>query len=193
MNLHIAFGIPKDQAVNAAEVLYHAFEDKFEKTFHSKEKVISLLSRSLRNDRTVVASYNGEVAGVGGLIFEGKEFMDVNLWQFLQEFKWEFFRFLFLGWVFKSSVRQNGLLVDMLGVAPTMQSKGVGSALMQFIIDFANLKGFDQINLYVMNTNTRARTFYKRLGFKERKSHTIFFPWSRIYEFDRLIEMVYCR
>lgn len=187
----MAFGGPEKQAVVVAETLYDAFEDKFKKLFGSKEKSIPVIAGHLRNDRIVVTFHEDTIVGVGGLKFDGKGPIDINFWQLLQSLKWGIFRFLVFHWVFDNEVEQNEILVDMLAVTCTMRGKGIGKELMNFIIDFAHSRGYEQGKLFVIDTNVKAKTFYERIGFKEKGMHSFMFPWNRIVGFNEAFEMVY--
>jgi ribosomal protein S18 acetylase RimI-like enzyme len=187
----VTFGVPEDQTKAAAEILYEAFHHKFAAIFGPKQQTITLLSEHLRDDRTVAAFHENTLVGVGGLKFGGKESIDITFWQLLRILKFRIFRFFVLGWVFYSTVENDELLVDMLAVAPTMRRKGVGSALMDFIIDFAQSEGYTHVRLFVIDTNESAKRFYETKGFKEKRVHTLIFPWNKILAFDSAYEMVY--
>ena len=191
MNLKITCGVPAGQKVRAAEILYDAFQDKFEKIFGSKEQIISLLSEHFSNDRTVTASCEGMLVGVGGLKFGGKGFIDITFWQLVRDLKVRILNFLLLGWVFGSTVEQNEILVDALAVAQVMRGQGVGSNLMRFIIQFAHLREYERVKLFVIDTNEKAKKFYEKLGFEEEKTHSLIFPLNRILGFNRAFEMVH--
>lgn len=186
----IAFGVPDNQRVRVAEIIYDAFENKFEKVFGS-EKGVSLISRYLRNDRIVSAVSKGAVIGVGGLKFDGEEFIDVSFGQLLRDLKFGIFRVLFFGWIFYHTVEEKELLIDLLVVARDMRGKGVGSKLVAFIIDFACSRGFEQIKLFVIDTNDKAKILYERMGFREVKARKVLFPWSKIMGFNKIREMIY--
>jgi len=185
----IIFGAPKNQRDIVAEIIYDAFENKFESCFGS-DKGISLISKHLRNDRTVIAVSKGAVIGVGGLKFEGKEFIDVNFWQLLRELKFGIFRVLFFGWKFYHKVEEKELLIDVLAVVREMRGKGIGSKLVAFIIDLACSKGCEQVKLFVTDTNKKAKILYERMGFREVKAHKIPFPWSKIFGSSKVSEMI---
>ncbi|MBU7030512.1 MAG: GNAT family N-acetyltransferase [Theionarchaea archaeon] len=36
---------------------------------------------------------------------------------------------------------------------------------MNFIIDFARSRGYEQVKLFVIDANTKAKTFYHKMGF----------------------------
>lgn len=186
----IAFGVPNYQRVRVAEMLYDAFENKFENVFGS-EKGISLISKYFRNDRIVSAVSKGEVIGVGGLKFDGKEFIDVSFGQLLRELTFGVVRVLFFGWIFYNKLEDKELLIDVLVVARDMRGKGVGSKLVAFIIDFACSRGYEQVKLFVIDTNEKAKRLYERMGFREVKAHKVLFPWSKLFGFNRITEMRY--
>jgi ribosomal protein S18 acetylase RimI-like enzyme len=186
----IAFGVPDNQRVRVAEILYDAFENKFEHVFGS-EKAISLISNYLRNDRTVSAVSKGRVMGVGGLKFDGKEFIDVSFGQLLRELKFGIVRVVFFGWIFYHKVEEKELLIDVLVVARDLRGKGEGSKLVAFIIDFAGSRGYKQIKLFVIDINKKAKRLYERMGFREVKAHKVLFPWSKILGFNKIREMRY--
>jgi ribosomal protein S18 acetylase RimI-like enzyme len=191
MNPEIAFGVPPNQKVAAAEIFYEAFEDKFSKIFGPKKQAISFFSECLRNDRTVAASCNSILVGVAGLKFGGKESIDAGFWQLIKHVKLGIFRFLVLGWIFFNKVEQNEVLVDMLAVDKNMRSKGIGNALIDFIVDFARSEGYERVRLFVIDTNERAKTFYERMGFSQSGMKMLLFPWNRILGFNGAHEMVY--
>ncbi len=191
MDLEITFGVPKNQKVRVAKIIYEAFENKFENIFGPKKQSIPLISKHLRNNRIVVAIREGIVVGVGGLEFKGKRFFDVSFWQLLRELKFGIFRVMFLGWIFYNKVEEKELLVDALAVARNIRGKGIGSKLINFIIDFARSRGYEQVKLFVIDANEKAKKLYERIGFKKVKAHRIPLPWNRIFGFNRTSEMTY--
>lgn len=191
MDLTLMVGVPEDQAAAVAKILYNAFEDKFRKLFGPKKRAIPLISNHLRHDRTVVALHEGTVVGVGGLTFEGKESIDINFSQLVRTLKWGILRFMFYHWIFENEGNQNEILVDMVAVIEPVRGKGIGRALMTFIIEYARAKGYEQVSLFVIDTNTKAKLFYERIGFKEKKMHNLLFPWNILLGFNGAFEMVY--
>lgn len=191
IDLVIAFGVPDGQKYRVAKILYKAFENEFKNIFGSEERSIHVISKHLRNDRTIVAIHEGIVVGVGGLKFEGKEFIDMSFWQALRELGFGIFRVVFLGWIFFKEAREKEVLIDTLAVEENMRSKGIGRKIVEFIIDFAHSRGYKQVKLYVKDINKKAKQLYERIGFKEVKIHKIIFPWNKIFSFDKASEMVY--
>ncbi len=131
------------------------------------------------------------VAGVGGLKCGGEEFIDITFWQLVQHLKVRILNFLLLGWVFESAFEQNEILVDALAVAQEMRGQGVGSNLMKFVIDFAHSMDYERVKLFVIDTNEKAKKFYEKIGFKEKKTYSLIFPLNRILGFDKAFETVH--
>lgn len=61
--------------------------------------------------------------------------------------------------------KDGGWFVDTVGVAPAMQGKGVGKALMQFAEGEAGRRGFNAIRLYTNARMTENMPFYLGLGY----------------------------
>ncbi len=187
----IQFGIPETQKMKAAEILYEALGSKLKHILGPKEKGIPFLSEHFCDERVITALDNEAVVGVLGLYYKGKDFIDISFWQLLCQLKWRIVTFLFVGWFFLTTIKQDQILVDALAVDCAVRGKGIGSALMDFVIDFARSHQYDQVTLFVIDTNKRAKIFYEKIGFTEIKVHSLIFPWNKILEFNRVYEMVY--
>lgn len=192
MQLQITFGVPENQKLRVAQLLYEAFEKEFRTVFGSREQSVPLISKYLRNDRTVVALYQDIVVGVGGLKFDGYDFFDASFWQLLRALKFGIFRLIFFGWLFNKTVEDKGLLIDTLAVIKKMRGKGIGTQLVNFIIIFARSQGYTHVKLFVEDLNEKAKKLYERIGFQEEQIHRIPFPWNQLLGFNTTCEMVYC-
>lgn len=138
-----------------------------------------------------MALSEGSIVGVGGLKFTGKEFFDITFLELLSELKFGILRVIFYGWIFYSRVEEKEVLLDTLAVTENVRSKGIGTEIINFIIDFARSKGYERVKLYVIDINVRAKSLFERLGFTEVKVHRILFPWNKIFGFSKTSEMIY--
>jgi len=96
-----------------------------------------------------------------------------SYFQILREFKNDFSKIL----VFKEKEEIIGYLIFReiepeieilkIGVRKEYQRKGVGTKLMQKLIEIAKEKNISKIFLEVKASNLSAYNFYKKLGFKE--------------------------
>ncbi|MEI6652463.1 MAG: GNAT family N-acetyltransferase [Chlorobiaceae bacterium] len=62
--------------------------------------------------------------------------------------------------------RKVALLEDMV-VAPAWRSKGLGSRLINYAVDFARSEGFGRITLLTDRDNDAAQQFYRAQGFSQ--------------------------
>jgi len=200
MQLKITFGVPENQRVKVARLFYEAFESEFREIFGPKKKGISIISRHLRDDRTVVAINKGVIVGFAGLKFGGKGFIDISFRGLLREHKFGILKMLFFScgfiifrqiWMFLKKPREKEMLLEALVVAENMRGKKIGSRLLRFVIDFGRSRGYEQIRLFVIDVNVKAKRFYERMGFENTRVYKVIFPWNKIFGFNATNEMIY--
>ncbi|AOH53113.1 hypothetical protein ABE28_002025 [Peribacillus muralis] len=75
--------------------------------------------------------------------------------------------------------------LDTISVDPNYQGKGIGSALIQYVEEYAKQKGYSRVSLVVENVNEGASRLYNKLGYKELKTVTI-----SGYDFGYLIKQI---
>jgi ribosomal protein S18 acetylase RimI-like enzyme len=63
--------------------------------------------------------------------------------------------------------------LDTVSVDPNFQGRGIGSALIQYVEEYAKNKGYPRISLVVENENVAANRLYGRLGYIEMKTISI--------------------
>ncbi|NDJ53018.1 MAG: GNAT family N-acetyltransferase, partial [Chloroflexi bacterium] len=59
------------------------------------------------------------------------------------------------------------LLMDGIVVDGSMRGQGIGSRLLDAILDYARMHDYEKVRLDVVDTNPRARALYERKGFVE--------------------------
>jgi len=67
VSIQIQLGVPNNQRVTAATIFYESFQDKFGRVFGDRRKATQLISRTIREDRILVALNDGQVVGFAGL------------------------------------------------------------------------------------------------------------------------------
>ncbi|MGE6379494.1 GNAT family N-acetyltransferase [Peribacillus muralis] len=77
------------------------------------------------------------------------------------------------------------LYLDTISVDPNYQGKGIGSALIQYVEEYAKQMGYPRVSLVVENENEGASRLYNKLGYKELKTVTI-----SGYDFGYLIKQI---
>ena len=171
MAVELRFGVPENQHVKVAHILHDAFGSKFNKFYGNKNKVIKFISKSLRNDRTVIAIKNGKTVGFAGLEHNKKSFIDPDLKETCRIFGLATPVAVLVTelLILANRTKPRELHLETLAVSKNERSKGVGSKLLQFVLNYARSEGFSRIILEVVETNPRAKHLYERFGFKEIK------------------------
>lgn len=189
--MKITVGIPPKDREEAASLYWEAFGEKLGFTMGPKHQAMIFVRSVLRPDHGICAhDENGKLLGIAGFktvhgsLVEG-DFNDMRR---------------VYGWV-SGSIRMSLLallekdfenerfLMDGLFVAPEARGMGVGTALLDAVIDEAKRRGYAQVRLDVVDTNPRAKALYRHVGFKELKTVKIG-PLKHIFGFSASTTMV---
>ncbi len=186
----IQWGFEDGHRLQIAEILYESLGKKFIPVFGKRDSCVPCISAILRPERTLTATTGNQVAGIAGLQFKGSGYLDTRLRTLTHYLRFGVLKAIFNGWLLESKVRDDELHFDTIAVTPRFRGLGIGSQLIRHVIDFAGDEGFSCIKLFVINTNSRAKRLYERLGFDSRAHTAIPFPWSRTFGFSEAVEMV---
>lgn len=190
MDVHIKWGIDDTQRVPIAEILYGSLGDKLTPVFGKREGGIPCIASILQPGRILLALENGYPMGIAGLQFSGTGYLDSSLLTLRKHLGWGIFRAMFNGWLLEHHAKKNEIYVDTIAVTEQARGLGIGSKLLRAVIDFSREKGFSYVKLSVIDTNTRAKSFYERMGFREKSVQNVPYPWSRTFGFSSAIEMI---
>ena len=170
--MRIVAGLPENQRSRAAALYWEAFGPKLRVPLGPREKGLAFVERVLRPDHAISAlDRDGRLIGVAGFkttegAFVGGDFRDLvavfgrggALWRGL------------LGWMLERDVDNRRFLMDGLFVDAGARGQGVGTALLDALCEEAARRGYREIRLDVIDTNTRARALYERYGFRPFKT-----------------------
>jgi ribosomal protein S18 acetylase RimI-like enzyme len=161
-----------EQRRQAAEILYAAFRVKLESLelfTQSKQQALRLLEHGIQPEMGVYALRHGRVLGVAGLHTHAGKFMSHSSSTLRAEFGW-------LGGILRQfwlalmalgeTPPRSQLRIAMLAVDPAARGSGVGTLLLQAVIDNARREGFTAVVLEVIDTNPGAQRLYERIGFR---------------------------
>lgn len=172
-NVIISLGLPEHLHDRAAEILYAGFGSKIHPLVGSREVAIALFAKNLNPDMAMVALYREQaeqeqtqLAGLAGLQFDERKFLNFTISSFVQEIGWlrGLLTFLLMR-LFANEVQPQEICIDLLAVDANLRGRGFGSALINAVCDFAQTNNFDTVSLNVVDTNPDARRLYERMGF----------------------------
>ncbi|ACL05810.1 GCN5-related N-acetyltransferase [Desulfatibacillum aliphaticivorans] len=178
-DISVCVGLPEEYRKHVAEAYVRTFPHKFETIMGGTEKARQVLERDLNPDCALVASSDGDFAGVAGINILGTRLVKTRKRTFVRTFGLlsGLLRFgAFRAVSRKAPARE--LLFDGLVVEEKMRGKGVGSRLLQGVVDYARDRGFSVIKLDVLDTNPRAKALYERTGFKPVKTESYPYLYS---------------
>jgi ribosomal protein S18 acetylase RimI-like enzyme len=171
-------------APGIARVVARAFKDKFNPAFGTEEKAIRALTPYIaaemtrRGNHVLVATVNdtvvgsvsvstqkGFVSGVTGMFYRS-----VGLWGTV--------RALFvLSFLSDPAPAPDEAYVEVLGVAPEYQRRGVGRALMIAAEELARSLNKRRLTLYVTSNNRGAQELYLARGLKKQRQSASIVGW----------------
>lgn len=170
-------GIPAGQEKRAAALFYEAFEAKFQ-AFASRAQVLAVLPQAFRREQALTALREGDLIGLAGIQHGRRSLFQVKFRPLVRLFGLfpALVRTLVLG-LYRRPYRQGELLMDGLCVQAAWRGRGVGTRLLQAVLEFAREQGYRTVRLDVVDTNPGARRLYERQGFTAVR--TIRTPFTR--------------
>jgi ribosomal protein S18 acetylase RimI-like enzyme len=192
MSIQIQLGIKQNQKISIAKIFYESFIEKLYRLFGDPQKAIKLFSKLLREDQILVAIKDNNLVGFVGLHYNKKHFIKFNFTEISRIYgiKAILATLYFLTNIFDTN-QQKQLHLEVIAVDKKQRTKGVGTRLLLSTIEFAKLKGFNQIRLEVINTNPKAKKLYEKTGFKKIKDRKIPYPFHIFASFNKITEMHY--
>lgn len=170
LDIEIADSINTSQRIRAIEILYCAFEQKIRALIKSKEKALAIYNESLKNDQVFYAFLNGNVAGLIGLQYENKNFLEFKYKDLRKYFNPLHSFFIYKIYRLTSpKIKEDVLRIDSIAVDKSYRGMGIGTQLINKVFEFAKKRGFKEVILEVVDTNPRAKALYEKIGFKEKK------------------------
>lgn len=163
----ISRGLRLDERPLAAHLFWQAFSDKLARVLNPQDKAVAYLARILYLDNTLCArDAAGRLVGVAGLKTAaggmlGGGWDDLSALYGVYGASWR-------GPVLdltSRAVAPGQMLLDGLFVSKADRNQGIGSALIEAVMDEARRQGLREVRLDVVDTNPRARALYHRHGF----------------------------
>lgn len=179
--MKISVGIPHSDKAEVAALYWEAFGPKLGFSLGPKYQALRFIGDVLRPDHGICAhDDDGRLLGIAGFKTSEAALVGGGFSDLRRVYGWTSaaVRISLLS-ALERDTENRRFLMDGLFVAPEARGKGVGTALLDAICDEAKRRGYDEVRLDVIDTNTRAKALYKREGFREVKTRSI--GWLRIF------------
>lgn len=161
----IAHILPEEFREAATSLYLDAFYAKVEPILGSGARAHRFLLPHLRADRLIAAIGDNNLLGIAGLHYGGFGAFEPRLSAFLREFGISALWRIPLALVMKRAEVDGVLLMDGLSVSPAARGRGIGTRLLDAVVDRARQMRLAKVRLDVVDTNPDARRLYERLGF----------------------------
>ena len=188
--MRIVRGFDETQRDHVARLFWSAFSGKLGRVLGPEEKALRFIASVLRPDFAFCAVEGEQLLGVagfktaeGGLV--GGQLSDLTpvygafggLWRGVLLDQLE------------RDLADGQLLMDGIFVDAAARGKGVGTALLDAIIEHGSEVGCHDVRLDVIDTNPRARALYERRGFVA-SGEVDAWPLHRVFGFRKATTMV---
>ncbi|MDZ8274826.1 GNAT family N-acetyltransferase [Microbacterium aquimaris] len=187
-------GFDESDRARVGDLYWAAFGEKLHRAFRTHALARQIVTASLRSDRTVVATADGEVQGVMGFHARGAGAVDIT-WRLLRAHLSTAgaARALLVLAPLDRRERPGVLVLDGISVAAEARGHGIGSALLGRARTLAHDHDCRWVELSVIDQNPRARALYERLGFRAVHTERLGGWARRIYGFSAATTMrVHC-
>jgi ribosomal protein S18 acetylase RimI-like enzyme len=172
--IEILTTLPEFYRSRAEEIYYEAFRGKLQPLVGRPAETQCLLSAGFDLQMALGALVDGELLGLAGLhsregLFSRAFWNDSLRYLGLVRglFAWAVLNLFAAG----ASCPPGHLRIAALAVAAPVRGQGLGSRLLEAVFEKARREGFSAVRLEVVDTNTRARQLYERLGFRVVATH----------------------
>jgi GNAT superfamily N-acetyltransferase len=164
--IRIERGFPGKDRAKAAKLFWEAFEGKLGLCMGPRVKALKFLEDQMQ-PMFSFSAYEGETllglvgfkTDQGGLV--GGDYKDLAQVYGYVSALW---RGVALS-MFERQLSPRQLLLDGIFVTASARGKGVGTALLEAVEDFARFELKAEIRLDVIDTNPKARALYERVGY----------------------------
>lgn len=179
MNLIIEQGWAPQFTPKIARLYNEAFGQKFSAVISNAQQRVSLFEKSFTPHFSFIARIDDNIVGLAGFqTAQGSLTSGITgklLFKELGFFKGLKACLLFS--IFEREAQEKELVMDGIVVDTGFRSLGIGSKLLDIIVEYAKNNDYQNVRLDVIDTNQRAKKLYLQKGFIE--GNTKHFPYLK--------------
>ncbi|MDG1519821.1 MAG: GNAT family N-acetyltransferase [Yoonia sp.] len=187
----ISKGFALDERSQIAALYWKAFGAKLGRVMAPEGKALAFVERVLDPTHSICArDADWALRGVAGFktmdgALVGGTFRDLSQTYGIWGAVWR----AGLLQLLERDTKNARFLMDGIFVDPTARGRGVGTALLDAIVDKARARGYAEVRLDVIDNNPRARTLYERRGFVAGDTQYLG-PFKYLFGFSAATTMV---
>ena len=166
----------EEQKIEIVNLFFENFSKIFQnlKLFSKdNKKLLEYLGKNLNYENVICIINEDEIIGVLGFKVINKSFINYKRSNFIEVFghfggNYRYLSNMFIGF-FESVPKKDEIVIEMVAVNSKFRSMGIGTLLINQILDIGKKEKKSKILLEVVNTNPRAKFLYEKLGFQVKK------------------------
>ncbi len=190
-SLVISPGFNPDERAQVAGLYWQAFGAKLGKVMGPDARARAFFETVLNPEFALVArAPDGKLLGLAGFKTHEGGLVEGNLTQMAQVYGWigASWRALLLS-VLDRDIQPGVFQMDGIFVDAIARGMGVGTALLNAVVDAAAQRRLTSVELDVIDTNPRAKALYERVGFRPVKTEQTG-PLRWVFGFNSATRMV---
>ena len=165
--MQINSAIDASEYADVAALYWQGFGGKLDLVLGPEHKARAYISAALNPEHLICArDQKGQITGIAGFQTGHGSLLKGNFGHLVAIYggfgaAWRALTFMLLN----PPLSGGSFVIDGIVVAQEHRGKGVGTALIEALAREANRKGYDRMQLEVIDDNIRARMLYERRGF----------------------------
>jgi ribosomal protein S18 acetylase RimI-like enzyme len=186
----IVHGLKDNHRAQAAQLYWAAFAAKLGKVLGPTERAEAFLCDVIDSSHVISAiSQDGQLLGVAGFKTDSGAFVGGGIRDLMRHYGLfgTIWRVSLLA-MLERKTAPGVLLMDGICVDSAARGQGVGTLLLNAIMDHAKGENLSSVRLDVIDNNPRARALYERLGFVPADTQSLG-PLRHVFGFNSATEM----
>ena len=166
--------LPDSLKTSALDLYLDSFQDKLLPVLGDAARAHEVLGKNINTTHCLAAVCDQRLVGILAIKNIKGSFLNPTLRTMIRAYGLPggIFRLWGLA-LLDHSTALDELYVDGIAVVDRMRGRGIGSGLLDMLEKTALKKEIKKISLEVIDTNQRAETLYRRIGFEVTKQRTI--------------------
>jgi GNAT superfamily N-acetyltransferase len=175
--------LPAEFILPAVQLYFSALAEKLVPILGKADRALQVLSQNINSANCQTAFCDDRLVGVLALQTREGSFWNPNTTSFIREYGIVGGLTKYCGLaLLHHKTESDEWYIDGIAVAKDMRGMGIGTKLLAQLEHRARSHGINKLTLEVINTNQRAETLYRRLGYCEINRSSLW-PVNRIYGF----------
>ena len=184
-------GLPTELMNSATDLFLNAFGSKFYPILGDEEITKDLIKSSINSASCISAFENGDLLGILAIQEKDKNFVDISFNNIKSRYglvKGIIKAVLLSLFIYKPNDKE--IHIECIAVASSVRGTGIGTMLLNELFSQALNDSIQKVTLEVINTNTKAKSLYEKLGFHTEKTSNLW-PLNKIigWSFDQVFKM----